>query len=115
MQLVALWIFRRFLEVGGIAGTALTAWNNLPPDLQNAVLALLSRNWDAITLGSIIPVAAMVWGYAWSFISTMRPQVVTSDGKQIPLSKDGTTSAKVDVIAKAAPKKRTLLDRLFNR
>lgn len=113
MQLIGLWLFRRFLELGGIAGAALTAWNNLPPDMQGAVLALLSRNWDAVTIGSLIPLAMALWGYAWSFISTIRPQVVTSDGKQIALSKDGTTSAKVDVIAKSAPKRKTLLERLL--
>lgn len=115
MQLIGLWIFRRFLELGGIAGAALTAWNNLPPDIQAAVLALLSRNWETVTLGSLIPLAMALWGYGWSFVSTIRPQVVTSDGKQIAIPKDSVTAARVDVIAKSAPKARTLIDRLFGR
>lgn len=115
MQLIGLWLFRRFLELGGIAGMALGAWNGLSPDMQSAVLSLLSRDWDKVTLASLIPLAVSLWGYGWSFLSTIRPQVVTSDGKQIPLSKDSVTAAKVDVIAKSAPKGKTLLDRLFGR
>lgn len=101
------WVLRRALELGGLVGTGLTIWNNLDPELQGVVLSLLSRNWENITLGSLVPVALSVWGYAWSFISTRRNQVVV-DGKQVPIRDLGAPQQQIAVeeIARTAITKR---------
>lgn len=114
MQIIGLWLFRRALEMGGIIGAILAAWNGLPPGIQDAVLMLLSRNWENITLGALIPIAVAAWGYIWSFISSIRPQVV-ADGKQIMIEAGSTAESKVKVIAQSAPKPRTLLEHLADK
>ncbi|HTN63512.1 MAG TPA: hypothetical protein VL147_18485 [Devosia sp.] len=107
------WLARRALEMGGLIGAALTAWNNLPPATQDAILAILGHNWQTITLGALVPIAVSLWGYVWSLLSTIKPQVVTNSRQQIPLSPVGATEA--EAIAKLRPKPRTLWDRLTSR
>lgn len=108
------WLLRRVLEVGGLVGTGLTVWNNLDPELQGVVLSLLSRNWENITLGSLIPVALSVWGYVWSFVSTRRDQV-TVDGRQVPI-KELSQPVLVEEVARTAIRKRkTLIEALSEK
>src|SRR5690606_8220368 len=78
------WIARRALEIGGLVGALLTAWNNLPPGTKDAILMVLGRNWETITLGALAPIAISLWGYVWSALSTFKPQVITADKRQIP-------------------------------
>lgn len=111
-NIVLAWLIRRAMEVGGLVGSLLAAWATLPPGTQNAVIGLLTSKWETVTLGALAPIALAVWGYAWSFISTVRPQVVTEAGKQIALPKGSIETTKVEVIAKSAPKPQTLLKRL---
>ncbi|KKC39492.1 hypothetical protein WH87_04645 [Devosia epidermidihirudinis] len=106
------WLARRILEIGGLIGAGLTAWNNLPPATQEAVLSILGNNWEQITLGALVPLGAMLWGYVWSALSTFKPQVVTSDGKRIALSRTG--AAEAEAIAKLRPP-RTLWERLTGK
>lgn len=107
------WIVRRFLEIGGTVGTLLTAWNNLPPATQEAILQVLGQNWQTITLGALAPIGAALWGYVWSALSTFKPQVVTSGRKQIALSAVGAKEA--EAIAKLRPARRTLWERLTGK
>lgn len=104
------WLARRALEIGGIVGAGLTAWNNLPPATQEAILSVLGRNWETITLGALAPLALSVWGYVWSFLSTRAPQVVTTEGKKLPLTPVGSKEA--EAIASLAPKPRSIAERL---
>lgn len=117
-SVVIQWLFRRFLEVGGIVGTLLTAWGALPPELQDTVLAFLTAKWETVTLGSLIPVIVTVWGYVWSFISTKRNQVVI-DGQQVPLKEIQQTPQKtaVEEMARTAIQKRgkTLMEMLAEK
>lgn len=107
------WLARRALEIGGLVGALLTAWNNLPPATQDAILAILGRNWQTITLGALAPIAVSIWGYVWSFLSTKAPQVVTTEGKKLPLTPTGSKEA--EAVARLAPAPRTLWDRLTSR
>jgi hypothetical protein len=109
------WIARRALEFGGIIGAALTAWNNLPPATQDAILSVLGRNWETITLGALAPIALSLWGYVWSFLSTVKPQVVTADKRQIPVAPETYAASRIEAEAIAAPKPRTLWERLTSR
>lgn len=103
------WIARRVLEIGGLIAAGLTAWNNLPPGAQEAILLVLGGNWQGITLATLVS----LWGYAWSYLSTVKPQVVTAEKKQIPLTPTG--AAEAEAIAKLAPRPRTLWERLTQR
>lgn len=107
------WIIRRALEIGGLVGTAvlgaLSLWNSLPPAAQDAVMAMLSRNWEGVTLGDLWPLAIAIWGYVWSFRSTVKPQVVV-DGQQVPM-KEMPKSAQTVVEEKA----RTAVEKKADR
>lgn len=109
------WIARRALELGGLAGAGLTAWNNLPPTTQDAILMVLGRNWETITLGALAPIGVSLWGYVWSALSTFKPQVVTTDKRQIPIEKDSRAASQIEAVAATAPKPRTLWERLTQR
>lgn len=80
------WLLRRVLDWGGWIGGVLLAvintYNAMPPPLQAAVVTVIEGNWQEITLGSLIPLAALVWSQVTSFRATVRPQIVTRDGRQ---------------------------------
>lgn len=82
------WIIRRALEIGGLVGTIVIAiiklWDSLPPGAQDAFIALVSRRWEGVTLADLWPLALALWGYIWSFRSTVKDQVV-ANGKQVSL------------------------------
>ena len=114
-SIVVKWWLRRFMELGGIVGTGLSVWNGLPETTQGVILLLLSRNWDSITLGSLIPVGVALWGYIWSFLSTNKKQVVV-DGQQVSM-KEIPRQTVVEEIARTAIEKRgnTLWDMLSQK
>lgn len=118
MHIVWLWILRRLLEVAGWVGSALALWGNLPPQVQEAVLLLLGNEWQKITLGALVPIAVGAWGYAWSLISTIRPQVVV-DGRQVPTralpAAKKTMVEEVARTAATAARRPTILGRLLGR
>ncbi len=109
------WLARRALEIGGIVGALLTAWNNLPPATQEAILSVLGRNWETITLGALAPIALSIWGYVWSFVSTRAPQVVTTEGKKIPIAPNTRAASEIEAKAVTAPRPRTLWERLTGK
>lgn len=116
--LVGQWVFRRFLELGGIFGTLWAFYSTLPPGAQEAIQQVLQGNWQNVTLGAIVPILMALFGYIWSFVSTTRPHVATRDGKQIILPKRGEgseTTRKVETLASAAPKPKTLWESLTGR
>lgn len=114
-SVVVKWWVRRFMELGGIVGAGLTAWNGLPETTQGVILLLLSRNWQTITLGSLLPVGISLWGYAWSFISSNRSQVVV-DGQTVPM-KELPQKTAVEELTRTVLEKRgnTLWDMLTKK
>ena len=115
------WLLRRVLDWGGWLGTFLLGiigfYNALPPEAQAAVAVVFSGQWQDITIGSLIPLAALVWSQVQSFRSTVKPQIVL-DGQQVDL-KDmpAQKSVVVQEYARTAldEKKRTALDRLLDK
>ncbi|WP_169194920.1 hypothetical protein [Devosia sp. MC1541] len=109
--IVAQWIFRRILELGGLLAAGLTAWNGLPPEVQGAIIGLLGTKWEQISLGTAVGIGVALWGYAWSFISTVKPHV-TVDGRQTPISSlPNNTAVLVEETARTVQQKRqTLFD-----
>lgn len=109
--IIGQWIIRRVLELGGLAAAALTAWNNLPPSVQETIIGLLGNKWQEVTLGTAAGLAVAGWGYVWSFISTIKPHV-TIDGVQTPVK--ALPADKQTVIEESArtaqTKRRTLMD-----
>jgi hypothetical protein len=96
------WGLRRFIELGPFVGGALTWFLAQPPQVQEAVLAVLQGNWSTISLGTLVSIG----GYLWSYVSTRRNQV-TIDGQQVPL-KDITSPSKAVMVEEVA---RTVIER----
>lgn len=91
------WFGRRALEVGGLVGFLFTFYQTLPPATQASIGKVFTNEWGDITLGSLAPIAVALWGYVWSFRSTVAPHVVTEAGKQVATKKlSGPTKAKVE-------------------
>jgi len=119
MNLILFWLGRRALELGGLAGALLTVWQHLPVGTQNAIVALLSAKWETVTIGSLAPLAVALGGYVWSFVATIRPQVV-SGGKKISIKDlpSVTLETKVKQAVQAVKPSNPLgdaLSKIFNR
>lgn len=116
------WFLRRILDWGGWLGGFLlfviNTYNNMPPALQAAIVKVVEGNWQEITLGSLIPLGALVWSQIVSFRATVKPQVVI-DGQQVPLQQLQPSSQKVAVeeLARTAIRKRgkTLMELLAEK
>lgn len=118
-SVIVRWIIRRILELGPIAAGGISAWNAIPDRYQDMLLGVLQGNWSMVTLGAVVSFA----GYAWSFISTVKPHA-TADGVQVPTSQmTPTKKAEVKEAVKttiAAQKRKTVnpleaLGQLFKR
>ncbi|WIY54170.1 hypothetical protein O9Z70_06515 [Devosia sp. YIM 151766] len=110
------WFARRALELGGLFGTLYTFYLALPPGTQDAINRIMTGNWQSVTLGALAPIAAALWGYAWSFRSTIRPQVVI-DGNQVAMPRipDATRTLVEESARTAAHQPRTLWERLTGK
>ena len=117
------WLIRRALEIGGLVGSVvmvgLDIWNSLPPAAQDAVMSLLSRNWEGITLGSLVPLAMAIWGYAWSFKATVQDQAVANGKKvkldELPQSTKTMVKEKVKTVVEKKKAEPGILERLFGK
>lgn len=104
------WFLRRILDWGGWVGGFLLAiintYNALPPPLQAAIVTVVEGRWQEITLGSLIPLGALIWSQIQSFRATTRPQVVI-DGQQLPIDKmPSREAAGVEELSRTAIQKR---------
>ena len=112
------WFTRRGLELGGVFAAGLAWYMAQPPATQDAINRIFTGGWREVPVGIYLGIGATIWGYIWSFRSTVRPQVVTRDAHQIPLPKEGQgagTTRNVETIAAGAPKPKTLWEHLFRK
>ena len=114
------WFLRRILDWGGWLGAFLLGvinfYNALPPALQAAVVTVVEGRWQEITLGSLIPLGALIWSQIASFRATVKPQIVTEDGQQATLKELPQAKATtVQEFANTAIERRgeTIVERLL--
>lgn len=112
------WFGRRVLDWGGWLGTFLLTligiYNGLPPAAQQAIGAVIKGEWQSLTLGSLVPIAALVWSQIASFRATVKPQVVTDEGKRVEMDKLAPAAQQtVNATVREAPK--TILDALLDK
>lgn len=114
------WWLRRLWDWGGmLAGWLsglLALYSMMPAEMQRTVLAILGGQWGDVSLaaaGGFIVWALSQWR---SYVATVKPQIVTKDGRQAELSElpRGTITA-VEEFAHTAILKRseTLIDKLL--
>lgn len=112
------WFLRRILDWGGWLGAVLLGiinfYNALPPPAQVAVSTIIQGKWQEITLGSLIPLGALVWSQIQSFRATVRPQVVVN-GQQVPLEAiPQKTAVEEFAITALRQKRKTLIERALD-
>lgn len=109
------WFLRRILDWGGWLGGFLlfviNTYNALPPQLQAAIVTVIEGRWQEITVGSLIPLLALIWSQITSFRATVKPQVVV-DGQTVPMKEIPQQTA-VEELARTAIERRgeTLIEK----
>lgn len=106
------WLTRRGLELGGLAAAGIAWYLNQPPATQDAINRIFTGGWREVPIGIYLGIGAALWGYVWSFQSTVKPQVVTADKKQIAIQPNTRAASKIEAEASVAPKPRTLWERI---
>lgn len=111
------WAGRRALEIGGLIGVAFTFYTNLPPITQASIAKVFTNEWGDITLGSLAPIGVLLWGYIWSFRSTVQPHIVTEGGKQVATKKlSDQTVKKAETEAKrVVADQPSIFERMFGK
>lgn len=114
------WWLRRIWDWGGQVagwlGGLLTIYGLMPADMQHTFLAILQGKWGEISLASAG--GFIVWAFTqWrSYVATVKPQIVTEDGKQADMRElpPGNANA-VQEIAQTAILKRgeTIVEKLL--
>lgn len=121
---IAGWLFRRVLDWGGWIGTfAITViglYNALPVSSQNAIGKALQGDWQNITLGAVIPLAALIVSQVMSLRATIKPQAVNESGQKINLDalpKATQTIVNEQTATAVAKKKKApnILEQLIHR
>lgn len=79
------WIVRRVLEVGGWLGAIVPMIMALPPEHQAVIVAILTGQGGSLSIAAVIGFAVYIWSQIMSWRSTVRPQIVTSDHKRLPV------------------------------
>lgn len=110
---IGAWLLRRGMELGGLIGTLVVFYTNLPPGTQGAIGRALTGKWQDVTIGAIAPIALALWGYIWSLRATTKDQVV-SNGKKIAMKElpSGTQTVIKEKVVTAVEKRPTLAERL---
>lgn len=109
------WIGRRVQELGSLAAMLVPVYLAMPPDMKESVHAIFTGQGGGLTISAAIGLVWYLWAQFQSFRATTRPQVVTSDGTKIPVSKDTRAASQIEAVATAAPKPRTLWDRITGK
>lgn len=112
------WIARRVPELVGLLTMIVSAYNALPAEHQATIIAVLTGQGGGLTVTALFGLAIYLWSQFLSYRATVKPQVVTTDAKKIALPASGAgvgTTKKVEALAEAAPKPRTLWEVLTAR
>jgi hypothetical protein len=69
---------------GGLAFAVSQIIGALPPQTQATLYSLITGRLDEISVTALIGLGVAVWGYVWSFRSTVKPQIVAGN-QQVPI------------------------------
>lgn len=114
-NIILAWLWRRLQEVGGWAAVIVPIYLAMP-EAQKAVIGkILTGQGGGLSISAAIGLAVYLFSQWQSYRSTVKPQVVTADAKQIALPADSAAQMKVEVIAKSVPRALSLWERLTQR
>ena len=109
------WLWRRLQElVAFVAGLA-PLFLMLPPEHQDLVVAVLRGQGGGYSVSAYLGFGLWIWSQWQSYRATVKPQIVTERGQKAELPKGSNASRQAEAVAAAAPRPRTLWERLTNR
>lgn len=116
---VAGWLGRRALELGGLLGSLAAGYFALPPGQQQVIQAVLTGNWQGITLGAVLPLLGYLASQVMSFRATVKDQIVV-DGRRVrPAELGESRQVVIEEMARTAIERKSrrpgILERLFGR
>ncbi|WEJ33843.1 hypothetical protein [Devosia sp. SD17-2] len=109
------WLWRRAQELAAWAFALIPVYLAMPPDMQETVRAIFTGQGGSLSVSAVFGLVWYLWTQWQSFRATAAPQVVTTDGKKAVLPKGSTAARQADAVAAAAPKPRTIWERLTQR
>ncbi|MHA6690614.1 hypothetical protein [Devosia sp. A449] len=107
------WLWRRLQELVAFTAGLAPLFLMLPPEHQALIVAVLQGQGGGYSISAYAGFAMYLWSQWQSYRATVRPQVVTVEGKKLPLTPTGSKEA--EAVARLAPAPRTLWDRLTSR
>lgn len=112
------WLWRRVQELGSFAAVLIPIYLAMSPAMQATVHAIFTGQGGGLTVSAALGLAWYVWTQVQSYRATVRPQVVTTDGKKLGLPSSGEgvgTTRKVEALAEATPQPKTLWERITGK
>lgn len=109
------WLVRRAQELAGLAFALIPIYLAMPPSMQQDVQAIFTGQGGGLTVSAAFGILWYLWTQWQSYRATVAPQVVTQDGRKAELPKGSSAARQADAVAAAAPKPRTLWERLTQR
>jgi len=109
------WLWRRVQELASLSGIFVPIYLAMPQSMKDDVHAIFTGQGGGLTISAAIGIGWYLWTQFQSYRATTIPQVVTSDGTKIPVRKDTQAASQIEAVATAAPKPRSLWERLFNK
>lgn len=111
------WATRLAVVIGGMLFAVANSDPNAIQSALRTIAALLTGQWEDVSLGAVVGLLTFIGGLIWSGRATFRNQV-TIDGKQVPLKELDPSPQKtaVEEIARTAiSRRRTLVDLLSEK
>jgi hypothetical protein len=109
------WLWRRAQEIAGLAFAFIPIYLAMPPAMQQDVQAIFTGQGGGLTISAAFGILWYLWTQWQSYRATVAPQVVTGEGKKIPIKPNTRAASAIEAEAIAAPKPKTLWERLTQR
>lgn len=109
------WLWRRAQEIAAWAFALVPIYMAMPPAMQKDVQAIFTGQGGGLTISAAFGILWYLWTQWQSYRATVRPQIVTTEGQKTVLDKGSSTARQADAVAAAAPKPRTLWDRITGK
>jgi|GEM_PF-1454650 len=109
------WLWRRAQELAGLAFALIPIYLAMPPSMQQDVQMIFTGQGGGLTISAAFGILWYLWTQWQSYRATVVPQVVTGTGKRVELPRGSNADRQADAVAVAAPKPRTLWERLTSR
>lgn len=109
------WLVRRAQELAAWAFALVPIYLAMPPAMQQDVQAIFTGQGGGLSVSAVFGLVWYLWTQWQSYRATVIPQVVTGEGRKIPIDGNSQSASRIEAEAVVAPKPRTLWERLTSR